>query len=299
MKITLTGSIGRVGKPLTKKLIEQGHTVTVISSSRERSEEIKNLGAIPAIGDLKDVVFLAAAFKDADAVYVMVPPANYFDPNLDLLAYFTELGHTFAKAIENSNTTRVVNLSSIGAHLKEGNGILEGTYEVEQLLNELPKKITITHIRPTEIYYNLYGQMDLIKNQGILAGNLGEDNKNVWVALEDIADIVAEELTISSSGRRVRYAASDELTYKELASALGSAVGKPDLQWTKISDVQLTENLSTIGMNPRIAKQMTEMYAAIRSGLLYEDYNVNKPEKLGRVKMNDFAQEFAAIYHKE
>lgn len=32
MNIVLTGSLGNIGKPLTKALVEKGHTVTVISS---------------------------------------------------------------------------------------------------------------------------------------------------------------------------------------------------------------------------------------------------------------------------
>ena len=33
MKITLTGSLGNVSKPLAKKLINNGHQVTIISSN--------------------------------------------------------------------------------------------------------------------------------------------------------------------------------------------------------------------------------------------------------------------------
>ena len=63
MKITLTGSIGYIGKPLTEKLIAQGHAVTVISSNLGRSKEILALGATPAIGKLQETDFLASTFK--------------------------------------------------------------------------------------------------------------------------------------------------------------------------------------------------------------------------------------------
>ena len=299
MKITLTGSIGRIGKSLTQKLTEEDHTVTVISSNPARSQEIEALGAIPAIGTLQDINFLAASFEDAEAVYTLVPPANYFDPNLDLLGYFRVLGNSFAESIRRAEVKRVVNLSSIGAHLKEGNGILEGTYHVENILNNLPEEVAITHIRPTEIYYNLFQFIDLVKNQGIMASNLDENDLNVWVSPEDIAACVAEEISTPSSGRKVRYVASEELTYKEVASILGSAIGQPDLQWVMISDDQLRQHLESAGMQPAIAQGMVEMYASIRSGLLYEDYNLHQPKSFGQVKMNDFAKEFAAVYHQQ
>ena len=94
MKITLTGSIGHIGRPSTEKLIAQGHAVTVISSHLVRSKEISALGATPAIGKLQETDFLASTFKGSDLVYMLVPPANYFDHELDLLGYFTELGNS-------------------------------------------------------------------------------------------------------------------------------------------------------------------------------------------------------------
>lgn len=297
MKITLTGSLGHIGKPLTQKLIEKEHTVTVISSNPERSREIEGSGAIPAIGTLQDVNFLASSFKGAEAVYTMVPPANYFDHDLDLPGYYQELANNYAEAIRRAEIQRIVNLSSIGAHLDKGNGILSGTYHVENILNNLPEEVAITHIRPTEFYYNLFGFIDLIKSQGIMAGNLEESDLNVWVSPKDIAACVAEEISAPSSGRKVRYVASDELTYKEVAGILGSTIGKPELKWVMIPDDHLLQRLESAGMQPEIARGMVEMYAAIHSGLLYEDYNLHKPETFGQVKMKDFAKEFAAVFN--
>ncbi|MEM1338700.1 MAG: NAD(P)H-binding protein [Bacteroidota bacterium] len=296
MKITLTGSLGRIGTPLAKTLIGDGHTVTVISSNPARTNKIEEIGAIPAIGRLQDIGFLTTTFEGADVVYTLAPPANYFDQDLDLLAYFKALGTSFAEAVRQSGVKRVVNLSSIGAHLDKGNGILEGTYHVEQRLNCLPEDVAVTHIRPTEIYYNLFQFVPLIKEHGIIGSNLEEDNINSWVSPVDIAACVAEEINTPSSGRKVCYAASEELTYSELASALGAAIGKPDLQWVMITDAQFLQSLEGVGMQPSIAKGMVEMYAAIRSGLLYGHYNSNKPEKFGQVKIWDFAKDFAVAY---
>jgi uncharacterized protein YbjT (DUF2867 family) len=88
MKIIVTGSLGHIGKPLTQELAQNGHLVTVISSNPEKQRDIEALGAAAAIGSLEDVIFLTQTFTGADAVYTMVPPNNYFDHNLDLLAYY-------------------------------------------------------------------------------------------------------------------------------------------------------------------------------------------------------------------
>jgi len=52
-------------------------------------------------------------------------------------------------------------------------------------------------------------------------------------------------------------------------------------------------------MNKRIAAGLVEMYASLYSGVLAEDYNLNKPEVMGKVKLTDFAREFAAAFEQK
>lgn len=296
MKVVVTGSLGNISKPLTEELVQKGHLVTVISGKAERKKDIEAVGAIAAIGSLEDLDFLVSTFTDANAVYVMVPPNNYFDLNLDLLAYYRRLGNNYAQAIEQSGVKQVVNLSSIGAHLDKGSGILLGAHDVEQILNELSSDVAITHLRPVAFYYNLYGYVETIKNQGVIAVNYGADDKYAWVSPIDIAAAIAEELETPLVGRKVRYVASDELTGNETAKILGAAIGKPDLQWILIPSEQMLVGLEAAGMNPQIAAGLVEMYAGVHSGILLEDYYRNKPTVTGKVKMTDFAKEFAAAF---
>lgn len=293
MKAIVTGSLGNISKPLTKELVEKGHTVTVISSKPEKQKEIEALGAIAAIGTLEDVDFLVSTFTDADAAYCMVPPNNYFDQNLDLIAYYCRLGSNYAQAIKQSGIQRVVNLSSIGAHLDKGSGILLGAHNVEKILNELSPHVAITHLRPTSFYYNLFGYVEMIKAEGFIAANYGADRIIPWVSPTDIANAIAEEIVTPLVGRKVRYVASEELTGNETASILGVAIGKPDLKWIIIPNEQMLSGLEAAGMNPQIAEGLVEMYASLHSGLLAEDYYLNKPTVMGKVKLTDFAKEFA------
>ena len=229
----------------------------------------------------------------------MVPPNNYLDPNLDLLAYYSKLGDNYAKAIKDTGIKRLVNLSTIGAHLEKGSGILLGAHNVEKILNELSAEVSITHIRPTSFYYNLYGYIDMIKKEGMIAANYGADKIIPWVSPIDIASTIVEELKTPFSGRKVRYVASDERTGDETARVLGTAIGKPDLQWKLISDKETLNGLLAIGMNPKIAAGLVEMYGSLYSGLLSEDYNQNKPAVMGNVKLEDFAKDFDATFNQK
>jgi uncharacterized protein YbjT (DUF2867 family) len=304
MKVTVTGSLGNISKPLTKELVQKGHHVTVISSNKEKQTDIESLGATAAIGSLEDVDFLKSTFTGADAVYCMVPPNDYFDLNLDLLAYYRRLGNNYATAIEQSGVKRVVNLSSIGAHLEKGSGILLGAHDVEQILNELSSDVAITHLRPTSFYYNLFGYVETIKAVGFsrgeasptIAANYGADDEIPWVSPIDIAAVIAEEIATPLVGRKVRYVASEELTGNETARILGAEIGKPDLKWIIISNAQMLGGLESAGMNPQIADGLVEMYASLHSGILSADYYRNKPTVMGKVKLADFAKEFAAAF---
>jgi uncharacterized protein YbjT (DUF2867 family) len=299
MKIIVTGSLGHIGKPLTSELVQKGHRVTVISSKMEKQKEIQSLGALAAIGSIQDVDFLTKIFAGAEVVYTMVPPANYFDPHLDLLGYYNRIGTNYAQAIAENGIKKVINLSTIGGHMSSGNGILLGAHYVEGILNALAADVAITHMRPTEFYYNLLPQVHAAKNHGFIGSNIGGEVVNSWVSPIDIAGAIANEIEVGLLGRRIRYVASEELTYNALATILGQAIGKPDLKWVQFTDEEMEQGLLSIGMQPKIAKEMTEMYHAIHTGLLYEDYTLNKPVPMGNVKMKDFAREFAEAYNSQ
>jgi uncharacterized protein YbjT (DUF2867 family) len=299
MKIIITGSLGHISKPLTAQLVAGGHSVTVISSKEDRREEIEALGATAAIGSVEDVEFLTKTFTGADAVYTMVPPNHYFDKTLDLIPYYERLGANYYQAVKNAGVKRLVNLSTVGGHLSEGNGILKGAHRVEQTLNKLGSDVAITHMRPTSFNYNLYGYVDSIKSQGLIAANYGGEDIVPWVSPLDIADAVAEELVTPNPINKVRYVCSEELSCNETARIIGEAIGKPDLKWITITDEEALNHLLTVGMNPKIAEGLVEMYSALHTGLLAEDYFANRPAVMGKVKMSDFAKEFTLVYNQK
>jgi len=296
MKIILTGSLGNIGKPLTKELVQKGHAVTVISSNPEKQKDIEALGAAAAIGSMEDVEFLTATFTGADIVYTMIAGGNYFSPDFDLMAYCRKVGNNYAQAIKQAGIKRVVHLSSIGAHLEKGSGLILSHRAVEDILRGL-SNVDITFMRPVGFYYNLYVFIPVIKNKGFIAANYGADDNLVWVSPIDIAAAIAKEIETSPVYRKIIYVASDELTGNETASILGAAIGKPDLKWILISDEERLNSLKAVGMNATVAEGMVEMFAAQHSGLLMEDYYRNKPV-LGNTKMTDFAKEFAVVYNK-
>lgn len=297
MNIVVSGALGHISKPLTLDLIERGHKVTVISSKPERRAAIEAIGAQAAIGSIEDSEFLSASFKHADIAYCMLPPFDFFDGTKDLYAYWEMLAHSYTKAILHSGITKIIHLSSIGAHTDQGVGMLSAHHTVEKIFAALPESVCVKTMRPVGFYYNLFAFIPAIKNAGAILQNYGGDEKEPWVAPQDIASVIAEEMERPFSTRTMRYIASDEMSPNDLAALLGTAIGQPDLKWNVIADEAFQAGLIKAGFTEQSARGLTEMNAG-RRGHLYDDYRRNKPN-LGTTKLNSFAASFAAAYQQQ
>ena len=299
MKIIVTGSLGNISKPLTLELIEKGHDVTVISSNPERQSEIENLGAKAAIGTMEDVDFLTETFKGADVIYAMeaLNAGVFFDHTIDFIQANIQIAKNYKEAIEKSGVKNIIHLSSIGAHMESGNGILKFHHEAEKILNQLSEDVSIKFMRPVGFYYNMFAFIPTIKSQNAIIQNYGGYDREPWVSPFDIASAIVEEIEKPFNGREIRYIASEEISPNEIAETLGEAIGNTELKWITISDEEFLNNLINAGMNPETAKGYTEMNMARRGSVLYEDYFKNRPA-LGKTKVKDFAKDFAAAYYK-
>jgi uncharacterized protein YbjT (DUF2867 family) len=296
MKIVVTGSLGRIGRPLTAELIRKKHSVTVISSKPERQEEIEAMGATAAIGEIEDIDFLTSVFTGADVVHAMIPPTyNVPDP----MAYNMKVGRCLAEAIRRSGVKRVVYISSYGAEHEKGTGLIVGHHHIEKELLALSNLEALTLLRATYIYYNLYAYVDMIKATRTIAVNYGGDDRIVLVSPIDIAAAAVEEIESGNTGTKVRYVASDERTCDEIVQVLSEAIGMPDLKWITVSDEEMQAGMEANGLSRTIAGQLVELYRAAHNGLLNQDYDRQKPHQLGKVKLEDFAREFAANFNRK
>lgn len=294
MKYVITGGAGHISKPLVEHLLAAGQEVTVIGRSAENLKSLTDKGAKAAIGSVDDAAFVQQAFAGADAVYTMVPP-NFGAQ--DWKGYIAQVGHNYAEAIKANGIRHVVNLSSIGAHRPDGCGPVSGLYRVEQEFNTL-EGVQVLHLRPGFFYQNFFANIGMIKHLNFIGGNYGDHNTIMtMVHTDDIAAAAAEELlALSFTGKTVRYIVSDERPTGEIAQALGKAIGKPELPWVSFSDEQNQQGMLQAGLPEEIASNYTEMGASIRTGIMPEHYNQNKPKTLAPTKLETFAGQFAQAY---
>ena len=304
MKIVVTGSLGNISKPLSIALIKKGHSVTVISSNSAKQVEIEQLGAKAAIGSLTDAQFVRAAFMGADAAYCMIP----FDFSVaDQDAHMKQIIANYVQAIQHANIRKVIFLTGWAAEV--------AGHSMTDVYNQLTG-VNVSELRPASFYTNFYQMMDLMRGKGLmglvmglqaygiralfgrrglLMGNYGGNDRIVLVAPADIAAAAVEEFESPVTGVKIRYVGSDELTCNEAAAALGGAIGKPWMKWLRISDKQMLQGYKMAGLPEGLAAGMVKMQAAIHDGTVLAQYDRHKPV-LGKVKVKDFAREFAKKY---
>jgi len=287
----VTGSIGNISKVIVEGLVKARHSVTVITSSDERIEDIEKLGANALVGQLQDVAFLKNAFSKADVVYTMIPPiwqtTNWRKSQ-------NEVAQNYAEALRSSNVKYVVNLSSIGAHLQNGVGPIGGVHDLEQTLNALTA-INVKHLRPSYFYHNLLAQIGMIKQAGIMGSNFGDQEKVFLVHPKDIGIAALEELLkLDFTGNSVRYIIGDERSGEEISKVLGNAINK-NVSWVTFTDDQQKAGLLGAGLSETHASAFTEMGNALRVGTMQAEARTNKPA-FSSIKLEGFAEEFAKAF---
>ncbi|MFD0793090.1 NmrA family NAD(P)-binding protein [Mucilaginibacter litoreus] len=294
MKITTTGSLGNVAKPLVKKLIAGGHEVTVITTKADRKEEIEALGAKAAVGSISDPAFLIQAFKGADAVYAMMPPSM---GATNLIQNIADAGQAYAQAIKAAGVQRVVMLSSVGADAPEGTGPVQGVHRVEQILQQLDG-VNVTVLRSGFFYVNFLRDIPLIKSKGIFGNNYSGDDQLAFTHPQDLSAAIAAELQAEGNGFEVKYIVSDISTGNKIAALFGRAIGKPELTWTNIPDEQLKQGMLSAGLPPELVGLITEMGQGVRAGIITKDFFDTGAPVTGHIKLEQFAEEFKAAYQK-
>ncbi|MDX2197156.1 MAG: NmrA family NAD(P)-binding protein [Cytophagales bacterium] len=292
-KYVITGSIGHTGKIIVAALAKAGHDVVVVTSKESNKAAIEQLGAKAAVGSIKDATFVKNAFAGAEIAYTMIP-ADFTAQ--DFRKYQNMIGDNYIQAITGAGIKYVVNLSSVGAHMGNGAGVVDGLSDFEKMLDALAT-VNAVHLRPSFFYYNFLAQIPMIKGMGIMGANYGSmDTPILLTHTDDIADVALEYLLNPTfNGHTVRYIASDDRTLGDVCKLIGNAIGKP-LNWVQFPDDQAKAGMLQMGLPETIANGYIELGIAFREGKMEAHYRQNPPAALGNIKLEQYIPEFVAAY---
>jgi uncharacterized protein YbjT (DUF2867 family) len=260
----ITGATGNTGRVVANHLLTRGQKVRAIGRDVNRLQPLVALGAEPFTADLTDAARLTRAFSGAQAVYAMIPPSLTSE---DYLAYQKRVLEAIATAIEKSGVKFVVTLSSFGADKTDKTGPVMGLHHLEQRLNRIPG-IDVLHLRAGYFMENTLAQASIIPMTGSAIGPLLPNLKLPMIATRDIGMAAAEALSrLDFTGQQTRELLGQrDINMAEVATIVGKAIGKPDLQYVQAGDEQLRPALMQMGMSRNVADLILELSAALNSG---------------------------------
>ena len=262
----VTGATGNTGHVVAKRLLAAGEKVRVIGRNAERLQPLVAAGAEPFVADVTDATALAKAFAGAKAVYLMIPPnLASKDPRADQ----EKIGNAVAKALQQSGVKYAVALSSVGADKNDKTGPVVGLHQFEEKLNRIPG-LNVLHLRAGYFMENTLGQAGAIKGFGMTASPLRADLKLPMIASRDVGEAAAAALLkLDFTGHQARELLGQrDLSYGEVATIIGKAINKPNLNYTQLPDEQMKPVLTQWGMSTGVADLILEMCVSLNSGYM-------------------------------
>jgi uncharacterized protein YbjT (DUF2867 family) len=260
------GASGNTGHVVATNLLAGGQKVRVVGRNAAHLQPLAAKGAEAFVADATDAGALAKAFDQADSAYVMIPPNP---ASTDPLGYSNRVGDAIAAAVQKAATKNVVALSSIGADKDSKTGPVLGLYHLEQKLNQIIGA-NVLYLRAGYFMENTLPQVNAIRMMGSVTTPLRPDLKLAMIATRDIGNAAAQALlhpTVRGKQTRELLGPRD-LTYTEVTTMIGRAIGKADLKYIQAPDDQFRSVLVQMGMSEQFAGLLLEMIGSLNSGYM-------------------------------
>jgi uncharacterized protein YbjT (DUF2867 family) len=220
--ILVIGANGITGRSIVRHLRERGAPVRGLVSNAGSAAEVAQLGAEPAIGNIRDVDSLAAAMRGASRVYHICPRMQ---------ADEHAIGKTVIAAAKTAGVDQIVFHSATPPHLEDVPFHWE-KMKVEVAL--LESGLDFTVIRPTNYMQNLQWTWNRIVNEGIWELPYDPDRVLSWIDIDDLGAAAAIVLTEDGhQGATYELCGQAPISRTAAAAIIAATIGRP-VRATKI-----------------------------------------------------------------
>jgi uncharacterized protein YbjT (DUF2867 family) len=244
------GSHGATGNHAARQLLASGLPVrALVRQADERADELKQLGAEIAVGDLHDFGDVRAALDGIQRAYFTYPLA---DGLLEATAIFAAVG-------AQAGLQSMVNMSQITARPDHASPAARQHWLAERLLDW--SGIGVTHLRPPFFLENLFNvAAPTIRTEGKIYLPYGE-GRHAPIAGEDIARVAVGILTDPAEHRGKTYVPTgpESLSMLEEASVFSRVLGRP-VEYVDIAVEDWRQILSHLdGMSPYLIEHLSRV----------------------------------------
>lgn len=326
MTTLITGATGFIGSSLAHKLLEQGHTVRVLTRNPAGLEKVGLAGKVEvAEGDITDAQAVGRAVAGCELVYAIA--GTFREPNLSDARYRevnVQAVEHMVRAAKEHGVKRVVHCSTCGIHGNvplgqsvseddpfKGVGIYEETKAAgDALARSLGEElgVEVVVIRPTQVYgpgdtrlLKLFKMAD--KDKPLIIGS-GKGGYHL-VYIDDLVD--AFELAGSAEqavGEAFLVGGGEVPSLNELFAELGKVFGRENQKPRRppalpfmLAGIVCETVCRPLGISPPIYRRRVEFFTNNRS------FDISKArERLGynpKVAMADGLKRTAQWYRDE
>lgn len=255
------GATGQVGGAALRVLKERGVAVRAVSRDPGR---VQIPGVEAVRGDALDTASLVSAFAGAQAVFVMLATPKQAD---DVIAASHVAAQSIAAAVREARVPHVVALSSIGAHLAEGNGVVRVLHDFEVALAGAAPSIVF--LRPGEFLENWAAVLPVAQGAGVLpSGKIPLDRRSEAVSALDVGRAAGELLFEPRQGERVvDLLGPAPYSPVDAAAVLSRLLGKPVMAVPSPREASLAAMVGA-GLGADYASKLMDLEEAANAGRL-------------------------------
>jgi uncharacterized protein YbjT (DUF2867 family) len=203
---------------VARQLLERGlHVRAFVRRADERADQLRELGAEIAVGDIRDYEVVRAALEGVQHAYFTYPLA-------DGLLIATA---TLAAAGKQTGLQSVVNMSQITARPDHASPAARQHWLAERVLDW--SGIGVTHLRPPFFLENLFNvAAPTVRTEGKIYLPYGQ-GRHAPIAGEDIARVAVGILTDPAAHRGKTYVPTGpaSLSMMEQAGVFSGVLGRP------------------------------------------------------------------------
>ncbi|ACS60615.1 NmrA family protein (plasmid) [Rhizobium leguminosarum bv. trifolii WSM1325] len=223
MRIAVVGATGRIGAKLTENLLAKGHSVKALSRGGPALDDLVAKGAESFLGSFDTGAGeLNAFFEDADAAFLMVKTIWGSE---DLHGHYPTVALRFFDALRDSPVKLAVSLTGMGSEVSGNTGHFQGFHILDQILNRL-RDIKVVHLQGGWFMQDLAGWTDSIAQHDRIGWSLDPNVKTPWIAIQDIADLAAEEFDTPTDQHRSVKQLGIDYTMTEIAAIISRALAR-------------------------------------------------------------------------
>jgi (4-alkanoyl-5-oxo-2,5-dihydrofuran-3-yl)methyl phosphate reductase len=282
MTYLITGATGNVGSLIVEGLISRGERPRIFVRDRQKAVARYGDRVDVFVGDLADASTLKPALAGSDTVLLITS-------GHDLAAQ----DEAAAKAATAEGVSHLVKLSSYDAREQHvGTGVWHAAGEAAIRATGIP----FTFVQPSGFMSNALYWARSIKAEGVVRTATG-DGKIPFIHPRDIAEVAIQALISKAYlGSALPISGPEALSYAEMASKIGAAIGKP-IRFESISDEEARKQQVAWAAPPELVEARLSIFRAIRAGRLAAVTDMVQ-RVLGRrpITFDAWARENAAVF---